>query len=233
MTIKKGMLFSAGLGVRLRPLTQTNPKPLLPIGNKAIIDYSLFYLSRFGVKEVVINLHHLGGKIKAHVDTGKKYKLKIRYTEEEVLLGTGGGLKKAQSYFEKEEAFFTLNSDTLINCDLHALAQFHFEQRLPATLVVTPWQEGHTRLQIANNNFLNVGRGNHLFTGLAVLTPKIFDFLEERESNLVLDGILPMMNRVKGIAAFEHTGYWRDIGTKESYAQAQEEWASHHHNRMS
>lgn len=231
MKITKAFVFAAGLGERLRPLTLTLPKPLLPIGEKPIIDYSLFYLKRYGVEEVVINLHYLPEKIRQHVGDGKKYKLKIDYSEEENLLGTGGGLKKAESFFKNEEAFFTLNSDTLINCDLEMLANFHEEQKLPATLVVAPWQEGYTRLQVGNNKFLNIKSGDHLFAGLTVLTPKIFSFLSETPSNLITDGVLPMMNRVKGIAAYLHEGYWRDIGSKESYQKAKEEWTLNHAKR--
>lgn len=232
MKIRKVMLFAAGFGERLRPLTAKTPKSLLPIGDRPIIDYTLIYLKRFGVEEVVINLHHLGEKIKQHVGDGKKYPLKIEYSEEKKLLGTGGGLKKCEALFKNEEAFFTMNSDTLINCDLQELAQFHAAQKLPATLVVAPWQEGYTRLQVGGNKLLNVGAGNHLFTGLTLLTPKIFDVLPEKPSNLILDGILPLMNKVKGIAAFDHKGFWHDIGTMESYKQVQEEWAVGHSQRL-
>ncbi|OGQ04296.1 MAG: hypothetical protein A3F82_10525 [Deltaproteobacteria bacterium RIFCSPLOWO2_12_FULL_44_12] len=230
--IKKAFLFAAGLGERLKPLTEKNPKPLLPLGNRPIIDYSLSYLKKFGVEEVVINLHYLGEKIEQHVGDGKKYGLKIRYSHEEKLLGTAGGLKKVESHFKNEEAFFTLNSDTLINCDLNELSQFHAEQKSPATLVVAPWQEGYTRLQVGNKRLLNIDVGDHLFTGLTVLSPPIFSTLSEKPSNLILDGIAPLMQKVKAISAFVHEGYWRDIGSKESYQLAQEEWAVTHHNRL-
>lgn len=232
MKIKKAMLFAAGAGERLRPLTDKNPKPLLPIGGRALIDYSLFYLKKFGVEEVVINICHLGEKIKKHLGDGKNFSLKIHYSEEKELLGTGGGLKKAQSHFENEEAFLTLNSDTLINCDLNELSAFHEKEKSPATLVVAPWVEGYTRLQVAGNKLLNVKSGDHLFTGLMVLTPQIFSVLPSEKSNLILDGIMPLMQKVKKISAFVHEGTWRDIGSKESYQAAQEEWASAHHTRV-
>lgn len=226
------MLFAAGLGERMRPLTIKNPKPLLPLGDKAIIDYSLFYLKKYGVEEAVINTHYLAEKIEQHVGDGKKYGLKIIYSPEQQLLGTGGGLKKAEEYFKNEEVFFTLNSDTLINCDLEELTQFHLERKAPATLVAAPWQEGYTKIQVGQNRLLNVRCGDHLFTGLTILSPKIFEVLPEGKSNLILDGIVPLMNRVKEIACFVHEGYWRDIGSLQNYQAAQEEWASSHHNRL-
>ena len=230
--VRKAMLFAAGRGERLKPLTDKTPKPLLPLGEKPIIDYSLFYLKSFGVEEVVINLWHLGEKIEQHCGNGSKYGLKINYSREEKLLGTGGGLKKAESFFKSEEAFFTLNSDTLIDCDLNDIALFHQEHKTPATLVATPWREGYTRIQIGNNRLLNIRCGDHLFTGLTVLSPKVFEVLPASKSNLILDGVMPLMQKVKSIAAFFHEGYWRDIGSLESYQKAQEEWAAGHHNRL-
>lgn len=215
--IKKVMLFAAGRGERLRPLTDKTPKPLLPIGEKPIIDYSLAYLKRYGIEEVVINLWHLGEKIERHVGDGKKYGLKIIYSKEKELLGTGGGLKNAEKYFENEKAFITLNSDTLINCDLQELAAFHEKQKSPATLVVAPWQEGYTKI-----------KENYLFTGLAVWSPAIFKELSLKTANLILT-IVPSYDRT--IVLFPHKGLWLDIGTKENYKQAQEEWAASHWNR--
>lgn len=232
MKIRKAMLFAAGLGKRLRPLTLKTPKPLLPIGDKAMIDYSLAYLKKYGVEEVVINTSWLAEKIEKHVGDGKKFGLAVHFSREEKPLGTAGGLKKGQNFFENEEAFFTLNSDTLINCNLNELAQFHEEQKLPATVVVVPWQEGYGRLQVGGNKLLNVDAGDHLFSGLTILTPKIFPILKNTSSNLITEGILPLMNQTKGIAAFVHDGFWRDIGSKESYQAAQEEWAAGHHSRI-
>lgn len=231
MKIRKAMLFAAGLGERLRPLTLKTPKPLLPIGEKPILDYSLAYLKKYGVEEVVINTCWLAEKIERHVGDGKKFGLTVHFSREEKPLGTAGGLKKVQQHFENEPTFFTLNSDTLINCDLNELAQFHEEQKLPATVVVVPWQEGYGRLQVGGDKLLNVDAGDHLFSGLTILTPKIFSVLKGTSSNLITEGILPLMNQAKGIAAFVHEGFWRDIGSRSSYEAAQQEWAAGHHNR--
>lgn len=231
MKIKKALVFAAGLGERLRPLTEKTPKPLLPIGEKKILDYTLSYLKRFGVEEVVINTHYLAEKIEQHVGDGKKAGLKIHFSREEKLLGTAGGLKNAQKYFENEEVFFTLNSDTFINCDLLDLAEFHERLKLPATVVAVPWQTGYTRLQVGGNKLLNVGSGDHLFAGLTILSPAIFPVLTLTARNLITEGIVPLMNKVKEIAAFVHEGYWRDIGSKENYEQVQEEWAATHFTR--
>lgn len=207
------MLFAAGRGERLRPLTDKTPKPLLPIGERPLIDYSLAYLKRYGIEEVVINLWHLGEKIERHVGDGKKYGLRVIYSKEKELLGTGGGLKKAEEYFRNEKAFVTLNSDTLIDCDLNEFSLFHEKEKAPATLVVAPWQEGYTKI-----------KENYLFTGLAVFTPLVFQKLVSKLSNLITESGL-------SYSFFLHKGYWRDIGTMENYQKAQEEWAVSHSKR--
>jgi len=229
--IKKAFLFAAGRGERLRPLTDKTPKPLLPIGNKAMIEYSLGLLQHYGVKEVVINLCYLGEQIEKRLGSGENYGLQIHYSKEETLLGTGGGLKKAELFFKEEEAFFTLNSDTIINCDLSKMAEFHFTYKHPATIAVVPWQEGYTKLQVNRGKLINIGSGDRLFSGLTIMTPKIFEELKEGPSNLILDGIKPIIQKEKWVSAFDHFGFWCDIGTPEHYEKVQDEWAAAHQTR--
>ncbi len=206
------MLFAAGRGERMRPLTDKTPKPLLPIGDRPIIDYSLAYLKRYGIEEVVINLWHLGEQIERHVGDGKRFGLRVIYSKEKELLGTGGGLKNAEEHFKNEKAFITLNSDTLIDCDLNALAAFHEKQNAQATLVVAKWQEGYTKIE-----------KDYLFTGLAVWQPSIFTFLSLKSSNLI-----HIAHYALRTTHYEHNGLWLDIGTHEKYKAAQETWAASH-----
>ncbi|MDO8493813.1 MAG: NDP-sugar synthase [Deltaproteobacteria bacterium] len=232
MKIRKAMLFSAGFGERLRPLTLKTPKPLLPVGDRPLIDYALAYLKRFGIEEVIVNLHHLGELFEKHCGNGRRYGLKIIYTKEKVLLGTGGGLKNAEEHFKNEEAFFTLNSAALTNCDLDALTTFHQEQSAAVTLVVRPWQEGYTRVCVEGRQYKKVGKGNHLFTGLMVMTPAIFSELELRDTNLITEGVDLLQQKGTTIAAFEHDGYWRKIENSKDYEAVQQEWASGHQTRI-
>lgn len=211
------MLFAAGRGERLRPLTDKTPKSLLLIGDKPIIDYSLAYLKKYGIEEVVINLWHLREQIERHVGDGKKYGLRIIYSKEKELLGTGGGLKNAQRHFENEEVFITLNSDTLIDCDLQGLSDFHWKQKNSATLVLYPWQEGYTKI-----------KESYLFTGLAVWSPAIFEKLTLRTTNLITSA----HQHINTSAHFLHKGLWLDIGTPQKYKAAQEFWAVNHSIRL-
>jgi NDP-sugar pyrophosphorylase family protein len=98
----KAMILAAGLGTRLRPLTNTIPKPLLPIAGTPLIVWNLLLLKRYGFHDVVINLHHLGPMIEQAVGNGSRYGLRIIYSREPTILGTGGGLKQAEPNFSGE-----------------------------------------------------------------------------------------------------------------------------------
>ena len=97
----KAMILAAGLGTRLRPLTNTIPKPLLPVGGTPLIVWNLLLLKRHGFHQVVINLHHLGPLIEQALGDGSKFGLRIIYSREPVILGTGGGIKQVESLFRE------------------------------------------------------------------------------------------------------------------------------------
>ena len=107
--IRRAMLLAAGLGTRLLPITEKTPKPLVPVLNVANILYGLFLLKRCGIEEVVLNLHHLPQAIEDYLKDGKPWGMHIEYSREQLLLGTGGGLKKAEAFFNKEPL-------VLVNC---------------------------------------------------------------------------------------------------------------------
>ena len=129
------MILAAGLGTRLRPLTNTIPKPLLPIAGTPLIVWNLLLLKQYGFHDVVINLHHLGPMIEQAVGNGSRYGLRVIYSREPTILGTGGGLKQAEPYFSGESVL-VLNGDTLVDLDLGALCAFHQERDAMATLVL-------------------------------------------------------------------------------------------------
>ena len=134
-TLMKAMILAAGLGTRLKPLTNTIPKPLLPIAGTPLIVWNLLLLKRHGFRDVVINLHYLGGMIEQALGNGSRYGLRIIYSHEPVILGTGGGLKQAEPYF-CGESVLVLNGDTLVDLDLGALCEFHQQREAIATLVL-------------------------------------------------------------------------------------------------
>jgi len=222
-TIQSAMLLSAGLGTRLRPLTLTTPKPLLPLDGCLLIDHQLAYLAGGGVNKVAINLHHLGNMIRDHVGDGKESGLEILYSEEDEILGTGGGIKQAARFFGRSP-FITLNADALLSCDIEKLAAAHEASGCDVTMVLKAIPEGadYTPVAVQDDRVTGFGDGSHFFTGLSVLGPAIFDALPPsgKSACLVRDGFQVMLERKGNIGAFIYDGYFNDLGTPERYEAA-------------
>ncbi len=219
--IEKAMILAAGLGTRLKPLTNKTPKPLLQVKGKALIDHNLTLLKKAGIKEVVINLHHLGAQIKKHVGSGKKYGFKVHYTNEPKILGTGGGIKNAEEYL-KSGAFVVINADVLIALDLKKAIAYHFKKGGYATMVVRKLKKGedYAKLDIAKDGRLKgFGSGVHMYTGVQILTPIIFRLLE-KPSCLIESGYKKLLEFGLPIYCFNYSGHWNDVGTIERLNEA-------------
>ncbi len=137
----KAMILAAGLGTRLKPLTDTRPKALVELAGRTLLEITLTRLRTFGVTEVIINVHHFADQILAYLKSHNNFGLRIEISREEVLLDTGGGLKKAASFFLEDsnrldEPFLLHNVDVISNIDLIRMLQFHNENHALATLAV-------------------------------------------------------------------------------------------------
>src|SRR5262249_55455065 len=134
----KAMVLAAGLGTRLRPITNTRPKALVEVGGRTLLEITLSRLKTFDVHEVVINVHHFADMVIEYLRAHDNFGLQIEISREEVLLDTGGGLKKAASFFGRnpDDAFILHNSDVISTIDLRRMVAFHNEQRPLATLAV-------------------------------------------------------------------------------------------------
>ena len=113
----KGMIFAAGRGERLKPMTLEVPKPLFPVVNIPIIRYNIELLKKYGITEIAINLFHLPRLIEQELGDGSSIGVRLTYSHEEELWGTGGGLKRLENYFAQEDCFVAINADILIDCD--------------------------------------------------------------------------------------------------------------------
>ncbi len=137
----KAMILAAGLGTRLRPLTDDRPKALVEIAGRTMLEITLSRLHTFGIREVIINVHHFADMIIAYLRSNDNFGMSIEVSREEVLLDTGGGLKKAAHFFLEdssgaEEPFILHNVDILSTIDLRRMVQFHTEHQALATLAV-------------------------------------------------------------------------------------------------
>lgn len=222
--MKKGMLLAAGLGTRLLPITEKLPKPLVPVLNTANVLYGLFLLKRSGVEEVILNLHHLPKQLQDYLGDGKAWGMHLEYSAEQLLLGTGGGLKKAEAFFEGEPLVL-INCDFITNADLKPFIEKHQAKKSLASMVL--WENAqaqafYSKVGIDGEGHLcslpllttqNPSRTG-IFTGIHLLENEIFQYLEETPSgiNQVLYPAL-MKEKPKRLFGFflEHA-YWYDTG---------------------
>jgi NDP-sugar pyrophosphorylase family protein len=230
----KAMILAAGLGTRLRPLTNTIPKPLLPIAGTPLIVWNLLLLKRHGFHDVVINLHHLGPMIEQGVGNGSRYGLRIIYSHEPVILGTGGGLKKAEPHFSGESVL-VLNGDTLVDLDLTALCAFHKQRDAVATLVLRKDPDaalwGLVEMDSDNRIVRIAGRGRldqvptqpRMFAGIHVLSTRLLRDVPKGVASTIIDPYVAAIQRGETILGYDFEGYWSDIGTPERYAQAEQD----------
>lgn len=228
----KAMILAAGLGTRLRPLTETIPKPLLPVAGTSLIVWNLLLLRRHGVTEVLINLHHLGLMIEQTLGDGSRYGLRLTYSHEPVILGTGGGIKQAEPFFEGQP-FLVLNGDTLLELDLGALIQAHRERDALATMVLREDPEaerwGPVEVDQAGQILSINGRGRKgsgptqrlMFAGVHVMHPRLLREVPVGLDSSIIEAYVRAIAQGDSILGYRMTGYWSDIGTPERYAQAQ------------
>ena len=176
MKIKRAMILAAGLGTRMKPLTLKIPKPLLKIGNKNLLERSINLLENHGVEQIIINVHHLADQIENFI-SNLKLKVKITISDEkDLLLDTGGGVKKGTKVFEKKP-FFVINPDTLWSKkyleEMKSLEKIYFENKKPCLLLVNKKLSLDTSFKgdfNLNNNIVSKDANNNfIFTGLQLI----------------------------------------------------------------
>ncbi|HTX87753.1 MAG TPA: nucleotidyltransferase family protein [Bacteroidales bacterium] len=230
----KAMILAAGLGTRLRPLTETLPKALVTVEGKTLLEHSLRHLEEYGIREVIINIHHLGGQIRSFLDEHHDFGLKITLSDEsDALLDTGGGLKKASWFFAGDEPFLVRNVDVISGLDLHLLAESHRKNRALATLAVRRRETsryllfrkpdhrlcGWENRQTGEKIFCSETADNLVplaFSGIQVISPEIFPLVTE-EGKFALTGMYLRLARDHRILGYEENeSRWEDAGKPRS-----------------
>lgn len=223
----KAFVLCAGLGTRLRPLTNHIPKPLIPVLNIPTLFYTFFLLKQAGITEIICNTHHHADTIKSFISSCDLPGLHITFSEEPTILGTGGGLKKCEHLLNDDD-FILVNSDIITDIDFRALIQQHNEAGCPGTLTLYETAEAAAIgcIGVENNlvkefrNIRNTGLVSSLiYTGAAVFSPKIFSFLKPECSGIVETGFIGLVDH-GGLSYYHHKGVWMDIGTMPNYWQA-------------
>ena len=233
------MVLAAGQGTRLRPATESKPKALVPVAGRPMIEYPLLLLRHYGIREVVINLHHFGEQIENRLGDGKAFGLEISYSREPELLDTGGGLLKAKSFL-RDGAFIVINTDALIDVNLALLIDFHGKMNAAATLVLRADDRAdeYGSMEIDANGricrFLDskaplapVGSTRKLmFTGVQILDPKVFEHMDAggmRKFSTTKHTYPRMLLGGERLFGFYFNGFWQDLGTPARIREAESE----------
>lgn len=226
----KAFILAAGSGTRLRPLTETLPKCLLPIQGVPLLQIWLEICQHAGIGEVLVNVHSLADKIREFA-AGQQSGVRMRIAEETELLGSAGTLAENRNFVAGEEVFFVLYGDVLTNTDLAKMLAFHREKKVPATIgihqVADPTQCGIVTTDEAGvvQSFVEKPENpvsNWAFSGVMVSSPEIFAYVPAQRPADIGFHLLPKL--VGKMAAYRITGYLLDIGTLNSYAAAQTSW---------
>ncbi len=240
----KAMILAAGLGTRLRPLTDTRPKALVEIAGRTLLEITLSRLRDFGIREVIINLHHLADMVLDYLKRNDNFGMHIEVSREEVLLDTGGGLKKAAHFFLEDSSgletpFILHNVDVISTIDLARMVRCHTERQALATLAVQDRQTSRyllfdERLQLCGRRS---GRDQKTelvrssqqvqalaFSGIHVVSPRLFERMSEEGVFSIITSYLHLAAHGENILAFRADEYyWRDLGRPHHVIQAEQD----------
>jgi mannose-1-phosphate guanylyltransferase len=212
--VTRAMLLCAGLSTRLGDLGRALPKPLLPVCDVPIVRYGVALLVGHGIRDIVINLHHHGELIRAELGDGGALGARIQYSEEPVILGTGGGLKRALPLLDPDgddAPFVSMNGKLIFDLDLHALLeQVARDPAALGTMVVRKvpdardWGAVEVRAGAGLPRVTDVlGDGEHMFCGVHVTRPSVVRRLPDGEACMIRQGYLPWLRAGEAVAAFD------------------------------
>ena len=237
----KAMILAAGLGTRLRPLTDSGPKALVEIAGRPLLEITLMRLRSLGIREVIVNVHHFANLVVDYLKSNNNFGMRIEISrEDELLLDTGGGLKKAAWFFLErndpsaaaDEPFLLHNVDVISTIDLRRMLQFHNDGQALATLAVQ--SRDSSRLLLFNDQLCLTGRApstkkahtasasQHAlgFSGIHLISPRLLPMITETGIFSIIDVYLRLASQGEKILAFRADQYyWRDLGRPSDLAQ--------------
>jgi Nucleoside-diphosphate-sugar pyrophosphorylase involved in lipopolysaccharide biosynthesis/translation initiation factor 2B, gamma/epsilon subunits (eIF-2Bgamma/eIF-2Bepsilon) len=224
--INTAFILGAGLGTRLRPLTENMPKPLLEIGGRPMITYAMEHLKAIGVQRFIVNTHHCAGKYVQAFPKGNWEGIPITFRHEPILLDTAGGIKNIEDLISDDERIIVYNGDIITNLPLAPLIEGHFARRSTVTLALRS-SGPLLNVNIDKDGFIcdmrhtlkNPGIQSCLFAGIYIVEK---DFLSRLEAGRIESIVPPLIEMIKesshsvsGVVIDD--GYWYDVGTIEEY----------------
>lgn len=233
----KALILAAGLGTRLKPLTDQIPKAMVEVGGKPLLYYNIKNLKKHGIKKIWINLHYLPHVIQNYFGDGKKIGVKIHYSYEKELLGTSGALRNHSSGIEKEfknTSFLVFYGDHLTNINFKKMIEQHKTKRALMTVALyqhdKPWTKGVVELDTRGKvlHFIEKPHkdkitSNLVNSGFYICEKEIFKFIPEGFSDFGFDIFPRLLRAKKKIMSYIDDFYIKDIGTFESLKQARED----------
>jgi NDP-sugar pyrophosphorylase family protein len=242
----KAMILAAGLGTRLRPLTNDRPKALVEIAGRTLLEITLARLRSVGVTEVIVNVHHFADMVSGYLQSHDNFGMKIEVSrEDDALLDTGGGLKKAAHFFlenSSNEPFILHNVDVISTIDLERMIRVHKQNSALATLAVKSRKSSRyllfdDQLQLCGRRISDqepelVRPSENLkplaFSGIHVISPRLLGMMHDDGAFPIIKTYLDLSARGEKIQAFSADEYyWRDLGKPESVKQAAEDILNH------
>lgn len=232
----KALILAAGFGTRLRPFTHHTPKALAPVQEIPLIVYTLAFLKKNDIKEVVINLHHLGHKIRKLLGNGKKLGLKITYSPEEKILGTGGGIKKASKFLGDD--FLVINSDVIADFNLKAFIRQHLNRKPMATLTLFkhPEAKKYGLLYYKNKKLLSIlkktpAASHAMFASFHIINKKKIEphwkkFPAGQMFCIMRDVYIPLASKNGDLEVHLIKGYWSVCDSQNDIHQTEKDFKS-------
>lgn len=241
------MIFAAGLGTRLRPLTDNMPKALVPVAGKPMLERVIMRLKEAGFDKIIINIHHFGEQIIDFLHNHDNFGVDIHISDErDMLLDTGGGIKKARTFLDGDEPFLVHNADILTDIDLSAFYRHHLENNAEATLLVSQRETSRYFLFDTAYNLhgwinkstgevkpenLSYREGDYkelAFGGIHIISPSLFRYMENKpwEGKFSIIPFYLSVCRQTHIQGYPLQGFrWFDIGKPETLQRAEEYYA--------
>lgn len=237
----KAMVLAAGLGTRLRPLTDERPKALVELDGRTLLEITLTRLRQSGVSDVIINAHHFAEQVVNYLQAHGNFGLHVEVSLEKELLDTGGGLKKAAHFFAgTDEPFLLHNVDIVSTIDLRKMLAFHIESGALATLAVQERMTSRYLLfdeqmllcgrRIGEQGELEIARPTQrtlalAFSGIHVISPRFLSMMNTVGAFSIIPAYLNAASTGERIAGFRADDYyWRDLGTAERLKLAEEDF---------
>lgn len=228
--LKRAIILAGGLGTRLRPLTLTTPKPLVPVQGRALLEHVFDILRTHGITQATLCIGHMADAIKAYVGDGSKFGLTIDYVIETEPLGTAGPLALIK---KPNETVMVLNADNLHNIDLHDVYKKHKASGAIITDMLTRVDdpsaygvaklEGNTIIEFVEKPKKEDAPSHFINSGYYLFEPSVWDHLPKGKAMLEKD-VFPTIAKTGKMNAYLGTGQWFDTGTPESYKRVCDEW---------